>query len=420
MSYIAPWRRQLQPGSFRGVPFAVKSAQTSVGRRVALHEYPQRDEAYPEDLGLKADAFTVEAFVVGPNYFKARDALIKALKEHGPGLLVHPYYGQRTVTLANPARISETSDEGGIARFSLDFVIAGDNLQPSARLDTQAAVESRADAANAAIGDEFVDRYSLDGTPDYVESSAMATARDTMQQLEAARKRLVPDLSVLSDYMAAANGVNASLGALIRSPAAYAQSVLSVVGALKVLALSPVNALNSYRALFSYGGTHPTVPRTTPSRQRQAANQAAQAGLVRRAAMVEAARTASRATFVSYDQAVATRDALAAALDDEAAGIVPAAVGNGTPATALQEVSEPLYQALTALRVALVRDLTERSVDAPRVTAAVLPSTMPALVAAYKIHGDATRADEIVSRNRGAVRHPGFVPGGRALEILAD
>lgn len=143
------------------------------------------------------------------------------------------------------------------------------------------------------------------------------------------------------------------------------------------------------------------------------------ATLVRRCAMIEAARSASQADYDTYDQAVAMRDELAALLDDEAAGIVPASTGNGSPATTVREVSEPVYQALTALRVALVRDLSTRAIDAPRVTRATLPSTMPALVAAYRIHGDATREAEILSRNGRLIRHPGFVPGGEALEIIS-
>ena len=53
------------------------------------------------------------------------DELIAALKQRGAGELVHPYYGRKTVTLVSPARISETPDEGGMARFSLDFIEAG-------------------------------------------------------------------------------------------------------------------------------------------------------------------------------------------------------------------------------------------------------------------------------------------------------
>lgn len=421
MNKIIPaWRQQLRPGSFRGVPFAVNSAQTTVGRRFAIHEYPQRDDVYPEDMGQKVDAFTIEAIVIGPDYFKARDALIKALKTRGPGTLIHPYYGQRVVTLVNPARISESPADGGSARFSLDFIEAGENTEPSARQDTQAATESAADNALEAIGDDFATDYSLDGVPDFVEASALDIARDAMASLESARRSLVPDLTALSDYMAAASSVTGSLNALIRAPASFAQSVLGMVGALKALARSPLSALGSYRGLFDYGSKHASVQTTTPSRIRQAGNQAAIAGLYRQAAMVEAARVASRASYDTYDQAVATRDDLAARLDDEAAGIVPEATGNGTPAQTVREVSEATYQALTALRVALVRDLTARSINAPRVTTTVLPTTLPALVAAYRIHGDPTRADELITRNRRSIRHPGFVPGGAALEVVSN
>ncbi|MBS1247429.1 MAG: circulation-like protein, partial [Proteobacteria bacterium] len=412
-TYIAPWRKQLIKGSFRNVPFFVKSAQTQVGRRVAIHEYPQRDTAYPEDLGLKADAFTVEAIIIGPDYITARDKLIAALKERGPGQLKHPYYGERTVTLSSPARISESPEEGGLARFSLDFVEAGENAEPSQREDTQDAVEKSADAANTAIAEDFTTDYTLEDAPEFVEASALELVRDAMKKLEAARRNIVPDISILADYTATVSGVVGSLNSLIRAPAAYAQSVLGMIGTLKALAQSPATALLSYRGLFSYGGEYPSIGRTTPSRRRQATNQAALAGLTRRAALIEGARVASRVEFATYDQAVAARDDLASRLDDEAAGVVPTA-------TEPQAVSEEVYQALTALRVALVRDLTARAINAPRVARATLPATVPALVAAYAIHGDATRADELISRNGRLIRHPGFVPGGAALEILTE
>ena len=416
--YIAPWRKQLQPGSFRGVPFSVKSAQTQVGRRVAIHEYPQRDVAFPEDLGLKADAFTIEAIIIGPDYIKARDALIGALKQRGPGQLVHPYYGQRTVTLSSPARISESPDEGGTARFSLDFIEAGENTEPSARQDTQEAVESAADEATAAIADDFANEFSLEDAADFVVDGALSVASDAMAVIDTARKSMSAVMTVLTDYMAVANNVVGKLNSLIRAPAAFAQSILGMVGALKGLALSPLHALNSYRGMFNFGSKHASVPKTTPSRVRQANNQTALACLCRRAALIEAARVSCRAPVDTYEAAVARRDDIAARLDDEAAGIVPAATGNGTPATTIIEVSEPVYQALTALRVALIRDLTARSINAPRVTSVTLSSTMPALLAAYRIHGDATRADELVSRNPHLVRHPGFVPGGASLEVI--
>lgn len=44
--------------------------------------------------------------------------------------------------------------------------------------------------------------------------------------------------------------------------------------------------------------------------------------------------------------------------------------------------------------------------------------TLPSLLVAYQIYGDAGRADEIAARN--TPRHPGFLVGGNQLEVLAD
>ena len=79
---------------------------------------------------------------------------------------------------------------------------------------------------------------------------------------------------------------------------------------------------------------------------------------------------------------------------------------------------DAVFLGLAELRRAVVTDLTTRGAELPRVRSVTLPGTVPALVAAYRIHADAGRADEIVSRNR--IRHPGRVPGGTPLEVLSE
>jgi prophage DNA circulation protein len=45
----ATFRAQLQPASYRGIPFGVFGGQARFGRRNALHEYPFRDVPWVED-----------------------------------------------------------------------------------------------------------------------------------------------------------------------------------------------------------------------------------------------------------------------------------------------------------------------------------------------------------------------------------
>jgi prophage DNA circulation protein len=218
------WRDELFRAKFRNAGFSVQNAQTQIGRRTVLHEYPQRDKATSEDMGQKADQFTVEAIVIGPNYFKERDALIAALKERGPGTLVHPWYGQRTVALASPVRIVESMDEGGMARFTLEFVECGEKpAEPHAREDTQGAVDAACDAATLAVADDFAETFSVEDMPAFVELSALDLAMDAIAQVESLVQNLLPDLSALTNIVQKVQQISGRIAALIRAPAAFAQ-----------------------------------------------------------------------------------------------------------------------------------------------------------------------------------------------------
>ncbi|MFN8726257.1 MAG: hypothetical protein ACK5XB_11990, partial [Rhodospirillales bacterium] len=79
--------------------------------------------------------------------------------------------------------------------------------------------------------------------------------------------------------------------------------------------------------------------------------------------------------------------------------------------------------ALVALRNAVARDLNARAGDLSRVANIRPASTQPSLRLAWQLYGDdpdtvLDRASQIAARN--GVRHPGFVPGGRDIEVLLD
>src|SRR5689334_1577526 len=140
--------RTLVGAAFRGVPFHVDTAERAGGRRTARHEYPFRDEPFVEDLGRKARAFPVEGYVVGPDYLVQRDALIAALEdERGPGTLAHPYYGNVSV-VCTQFRVRESSADGGMARFAVDFEQTAST--PSVPVATPAAADRLSSSADAA------------------------------------------------------------------------------------------------------------------------------------------------------------------------------------------------------------------------------------------------------------------------------
>ncbi len=155
------WQDDLIPASFRGVPFKIEAHEAeAAGRRLHVHEYPGRDEPYPEDLGKKTKEFEVTAYVIGDDYFAQRDALVDACDQPGAGALDHPYLGSRRV-MCGGCKVSESTREGRMARVTMTFVDAGANRYPAATVDTGVEVEAAAQAADALMLTRFEQDYAV-------------------------------------------------------------------------------------------------------------------------------------------------------------------------------------------------------------------------------------------------------------------
>jgi len=126
------WKDNLQPASFKGVPFYVKAVEMQVGRNVELQAVYKPGSITPsvivKDSGRLADRYIFDAFVIQNegnlyDYTQDRDALIQAIKSGNEGMLIHPTIGVVEAHVVDPATIVESfTDEGGKATFTLDFV----------------------------------------------------------------------------------------------------------------------------------------------------------------------------------------------------------------------------------------------------------------------------------------------------------
>lgn len=107
---MSEWRDRKQGASFRGVPFLVDTDSVPVGRRTQLHEFPQRDQPFVEDLGRRTRHYKFTGFVAGDDCLAQRDRLLTALDKAGSGELVHPWFGRLTVT-AGECEVSHARNE---------------------------------------------------------------------------------------------------------------------------------------------------------------------------------------------------------------------------------------------------------------------------------------------------------------------
>ncbi|GAA4258933.1 hypothetical protein GBZ26_04035 [Azospirillum formosense] len=400
------WRDQLRPASFRGVPFKVDGDELAAGRRVQLHEYPQRDKPFVEDLGRATRKVTLTAYVIGPQYMAQRDRLLAALEEAGPGELVHPHFGTLRVAADGECRVAHSADEGGMCRFSLSFVEAGELSFPAAKVNSAAQTKLKADALSTASAGDFAKAFGVAGYADFVREGAVA---DLTKAVSLAERVLRGGGAGGSSLL---SGLLSDTDRLFGSPWALAQRVLGLIrsftatggggsattsaatGWTGVARSSPAaRPLAALLHVASYTAPAPAYTRATPARQQQATNSTALAALVRRSALVHAAEVSAAADWPVHQEVIAARDELAARIDAE---------------TLRPDVPDDTFRALTDLRVAVVQDLTARSAGAARLATVTPTAVQPAVVLAYDLYEDAGRGEEIVTRNR--VAHPGFVP----------
>ena len=397
-----PWQDELRPASFRGVPFTTRSTEIGGGKRGQLHEYPQRDLPYFEELGLQGEKFGLEAYVIGPDYMRARDALLTALRTPGAGTLVHPYRGTIEV-VAVEWSIRETTDDGGMAVFSLSFVESGKNTFPSETSRTGDLLSSAADAASAATATSFEDRFSTAGVVQWIVDDSSDLVRSIAGALEVAPEGIGGITGDLASYARTVAQLASDAASLVTDPAGLASRVIAAVAELGGLSLSGDSVLSAFETLSTFGSELLPVSETTANRSRQAANRTALLDLMRRSAAIEAARASLLIPVASYDEAVAVRDRTLTVLDREA--------------DAAGETDDVMaYRELRALAVAVVNDFRARGATLDRIATVTPAQTIPVLLLAHQFYGGIDRVGELVARNR--IRHPGFVPGGAPVELL--
>lgn len=399
------WRESYRPASFRGVPFFVAGHSATSGRRAVTHEFPGRDVPYTEDMGRQARQWTVDAYVIGEDYHTARDRLIEAIEAPGPGELVHPYLGSLSVVCIG-LTVGESTREMRMATLSLRFAESGQPLYPGATEDPVRAVSSAAVAAQDAAAAGFADAFTVDGFSSWVADAAAGVVGGLASALGALPILPTGSAQTVAAWADSLALLGSDAVSLVTTPATLAGRILGPLRGIAGVYGSRSPA--AYRALRAAYAPATPVTTGTPALIQSDTNARQIAALVRQAAILEhaalvVAESETGDGFATREEAVAVRDELADAIDIEQEA---------------PETDAATFAALGTARAAIVRHIPAAGLALPRVVTYTPRATLPSLVIAWALYADAERSIEIAARNR--LRHPGFVPGGAPLQVLAD
>jgi prophage DNA circulation protein len=413
---------QLQPASFRGVPFEVEASGITVGRRTVVHEYPQRDRPYVEDMGRATRNITLQCFVVGSDYLEQAQALMHELEEPGPGTLIHPWLGEMEVTITSVSELQ--FDQGlGVASVTITATEAGDLEFPAVTADEDTEALEAADAVEKSAVDKFCEDFDLSTINDWVDSALEGSLLDALNFVSAG------DLGKLFDYAeGVANLADKAIALLSTDPKIFATRLAGALGlsrwattvsawrgvAKSLKNLCKHDKLKARTKAYAERKGEPMSDVTRQVMKSQAAietlvRQLLIAQMVGVSTLVATSKDVSspdgeedtRTTTRSYDEIVELRDELCQVLDDEL----------------LMEESDEMYQTLDEARTAIFDVLTHKA-DALQHVVIVKPDDVfPAVVLAYDYHDDADRDLEIARRN--SVEHEGFCPASE-LRVLSE
>lgn len=160
------WQDDLQPASWRGIPFFVDASELRAGRNTALHSYPFRDTdpAWVEDVGLAPNTTRITGFLVGEDVAAQQDAMLAAVQEYGTGELVHPMRGSLIGSITGGCTFALRKDRGRVIELQFNFV--ENNISdpyPAAEPNTQTGVSVAATTVQAAASADYATQADLPG-----------------------------------------------------------------------------------------------------------------------------------------------------------------------------------------------------------------------------------------------------------------
>ena len=459
------WRDGLIQAAFRGIPFYVHSASMEGGRRTVLHQYPFRDLPYTEDIGSDADTFKIQGYVIANanndyKYFAMRDNLIEALKGEGPGTLRHPWLGEMQV-LTGKFTMDEAFVDGGVARFTMNFVQSGESRYPGDATDVVGLVDSEADGANNVLLDSFGKNINVN-TPGGSLARSVANLQSGYNQMRSALFAVRGGLNALLKYAStyidssalgttviamdsactvaglvlssfdsfkALGGMTGNYtnnlitglcsGRIVQGDVGYTTTHVSSVGSIdRKFGLSIIQNLLT---MASFTGVSETISTGTLSGAQESANKQVILNINIGFSLTTMCQIATRIAYNGKEDLDTIVEEICAAINAQLLNLGALAADDTYKSFGISMDDPDSYSSLENLRNMFVKSMTElrktlKDVD----TYYAPPDPMTTLTLAYERYSDVGMETDIIDRNFPNIKNPGFLPGGIALELKGE
>lgn len=387
---------ELQPASFKNVPFLVTGTSTSGGRKTVTHEFVNSDKRNVEDLGLLQKTFNITAVIASPNYIAKRDNLVRALEEGGRGELIHPFFGKVNV-VAKPYTVTENLDALGEATFSLVFERSELNANPQPSGASQATIDKLADTAQESVNTLISDTFKV--SKEFVRNFKAAEIKlaNVADSLLIASRFMTQNSVGIDSFANVVDSFSANARTLINSPSSLGPSIIGLYDSLRGLSDIPEDINKALNTLFDFGDDEPEIAPLNAERIERKSNNDLIDSSIKTLALVNSYREVVNIDFSTVDDIDNEQDRLDSLFSDVLDTLDIDSKND------LQEIRTETRAFLDEQRISAKRVITEET------------KSIPAQVLAFNLYGDVELTQDIIDLNN--ISDVSFIEG--SIQVLS-
>lgn len=391
---------QIFPASYKNIPFLIRRGSTSGGRKTVIHEYPNSDRRYVEDLGKFQKTFNIDGFIntSGDDYFQQRDALINALESKDGGLLIHPFYGNQNV-ISTDYSISEDIKELNTANFSMNFLRSDANIFPTEGGGNAAKINNLKGQIFTTVENNIASDFNVSPLSGINFSDAQNLLVSVSKSFEDNISTIINDISTISGFDVILDQFNTNINGNIINPFNLSIDFTSLFTIAETLFTSPNDGFSFSKQFFNFGENDVEIMPTTVDRIERIANR----NIINNAMLTNSlAEAFAQSTQINYSNELELNNAR---------NTLEVQYNKFINLNLIGEVRD---------KMANLRNESRKSFDGQSVTVPKLLSIntqeQPLTNIAYQYYGDPLRIKELQNLNQ--FNNPSFIKG--SLTILTN
>ena len=378
---------QLQQASFKGFTFLVPRESLSSRKKIAVHNYPNSDERYIEELGSTPEDFSITAIIHGVDAIQQRINFARVLNEAGAGLLIHPSLGQIEV-IATDFNSSSSDTEIGKFQFDISFKRSSGVISLNPELANAQAVSAIAQESARSLDESFIDQYINSSFIEVIRVVATQSGdladnvQVLVQNIENAISVAVESVEVVIENLKSRGQI------IVMDGEDYVSNLRSMYDGMLSVVPSPDGLLPTWLGNLFFGSDRNPKSLITAQRIEEENNLSAVEEHSRINSLIYAFEAAAYATYETDEEVREVRDRLNEAYDD---------IVNESPAGSIVYTPD-LRSNLQDLRNATRLSLDEAIANSWRVVD-VAPNGSSLSLMTYRFYGDLELVDVIGNLN---------------------